>query len=146
MLLVDFIKANAVRGACMCGQCVDAPLNPEKHQPIGHTADVQFFKVALRDPNADKEKLRDELVEILKSHEGEFIQMDLLDGEEHNFMQIGGYVGDQGFALTLMGLGKILGLWELCTPNSLMPFLGDDDAVIKIKMAGMGMVSIKKMI
>ncbi len=139
--LVDFVKANAVRGACMCGKCMDAPPNPEKHQPIGHTADLVFLKVALRDASSDKAKLKSELLEILKIHEGEFIEMNLLDGEEHNFMQVGGYVGDQGLALMLMGLGEILGIWDIFTPSSLMPFLDD---TTKKEFAGMGMVSIKK--
>ena len=138
--LIDFVKKHAVRGACMCGQCIDAPSNPEKHQPIGHTSDVHFFKVALRNVDADKEELKNELIDILKSHEGEFNVVDLFDGKEHGYMEIGGWVGDQGLALTLMGLGELLGVWELMTPERLMPFLPYD---IQKKMAGMGMITVK---
>lgn len=112
--LIDFIKKNVERGPCMCGQCVDAPQNPEKNQPISsHTADVQFFKVTLRDQSVDKKQLRDELRDILGNHVGEFNDVNLLDGKEHSFIEIGGYVGDQGIALTLMGLGELIGLWDL---------------------------------
>lgn len=139
--LIDFIKKNVERGPCMCGQCVDAPQNPEKYQPMSsHTADVQFFKVALRDQSVDKKQLRDELRDILGNHVGEFNDVNLLDGKEHSFIEIGGYVGDQGIALTLMGLGELIGLWGLMTPNKMLPSLPDD---FKMQMAGQGMITIK---
>jgi hypothetical protein len=139
--IIDFIEKNATRGACMCGKCADAPSDSEKYQPVSdHTADVQFFKVALRDQTVDKTKLRDRLRDILSNHVGEFSEVNLLDGEEHNFMEIGGYVGDQGLALTLMGLGDLIGMWELLTPNKLLPSLPND---LKMQMAGQGMVTIR---
>jgi hypothetical protein len=139
--IIDFIEKNATRGACMCGKCADAPSDPENHQPVSdHTADVQFFKVALRDQTVDKKQLRDRLREILSNHVGTFNKVNLLDGEEHNFMEIGGYVGDQGLALTLMGLGELIGMWELLTPNKLFSSFPDD---LKIQMAGQGFVTIR---
>jgi hypothetical protein len=38
-----------------------------------------------------------------------------------------------------MALGYHLQLWDLLTPNTIMPFLDDDT---KRKMAGVGMISI----
>ncbi|GAI77300.1 unnamed protein product, partial [marine sediment metagenome] len=37
-------------------------------------------------------------------------------------------------------LGKLLRVWELLTPNSMMPFLPEE---MKMDMAGKGMISIK---
>lgn len=116
--LIKYIVEHAVRGACMCGECVDTQPNPEECQPRGHTVDMQFFKVSLRN-NPSK----DDLLALIKSHKGEFNEVDLLDGNEHNYIEIGGWIGDQGLALTLMGMGELLGIWELLTPNSLMASL-----------------------
>lgn len=99
-----------------------------------HTVDLVFFKVA-NDPNnpADAETLRT----LIKEHRGEFNDVDLFDGNKHNYMEVGGWIGDQGLALQLMGLGAILGLWKLITPMSL-GITGDN----AMQMAGMGMLSI----
>ena len=130
MNLIDYVENHIERGACKCGKCLDALENPENKQPEGHTADLVFFKVkGINDPNIKEFK---ELVEK------EFPYW--LDGKEHSYLQIGGDIGDQGLALITMGLGELLGLWELLTPENMMPFL--DDAM-KMEMAGRGYISIK---
>jgi len=134
--LIKYIRKHTIRGACTCGKCIDAPNNPKEHQPDGHTADVQFFKVALKN-NPDK----DVLLKLIKNHHGEFNDINIFDGNEHNYIEIGGWIGDQGTALLLMGLGKLLGIWELLTPSSMLGDLIPDD--LKMQMAGSGMVSIK---
>ena len=121
----------------MCGKCIDAPKNPEQLQPEGHTAEMIFFKVAAG-PKADKDTLK-MLVESNKK--GEFCDMDLFDGKEHNYMEIGAWIGDQGLALTLMGLGTILGLWKLLTPVTMLKFKPDDP--MTVQMAGMGFLHIQ---
>lgn len=132
--LIDYIQKHIVRGACTCGRCIDAPENPEEKQPNGHTANVHFFKVALQgEPDAEK------LKELIKSHGGVFNKVDLFDGKEHNYMELGGWIGDQGLALTLMGMGEILNLWELLTPEKMMPQMPD----MWDMLAGNGMVAIK---
>jgi hypothetical protein len=120
----------------MCGRCIDAPENPEQHQPEGHTADMIFFKVAAG-TKADKDALR-MLVEA--NTKGE-CDIDLFDGKEHNYMEIGGWIGDQGLALMLMGLGTILGLWKLMTPVTMLKFKPDDP--LTKQMAEMGFVAIQ---
>ena len=106
--LIDYIATYAERGACQCGKCIDAPANPELHQPVGHTADVGFFKVKARD-GASAEELK-RLIQANK--QGEFGDADPLDGAPHSFIELGGWLGDQGLALMLMGLGAVLGLWR----------------------------------
>ncbi|MBA7589440.1 hypothetical protein ES708_31525 [subsurface metagenome] len=39
-----------------------------------------------------------------------------------------------------MGLGELLGIWELLTPNSMVPFLDKD---MRMKIAGAGYISLK---
>ena len=105
--------------------------------PLGEgDLDIEFFGVKIIE-NPSNGSLK-ELVQANK--QGEFgTDFDLFDGKEHNFINLGGWIGDQGYALRLMALGYHLELWELLTPNKLMPFLDDE---MKSKMAGMGMISI----
>lgn len=130
MELAEFVRAHVVRGECLCGRCVDGGTE----QPVGHTADLVFFKVALRgEPDVE------ELKGLIKAHQGEFIEIDLLDGEEHNYMDIGAWIGDQGLALMLMGMGSLLGLWDLMTPYSMLKC----DESVAMRLAGMGMITVK---
>lgn len=134
--LIEYINKHCVRGACTCGRCIDSSPNPKELQPTGHTADVHFFKVALKD-EPDVEMLR----KLIQEQKGEFNEVNLFDGQEHNYMEIGGWIGDQGLALMLMGMGKLLNLWDLLTPTSMLGESIPDE--LKAQMAGMGMVSIK---
>lgn len=129
--LIDFITNHVERGTCECGECVDAPDEPS--QPEGHTADLYFFQVkAKNEPNVD------DLRELIRNHRrGEFADVDLFDGKEHNYIELGGWIGDQGLAMMLMGLGHLLDLWRVITPRTLKipePLAG--------QMAGQGMISI----
>jgi hypothetical protein len=130
--LIQFVSEHAIRGTCECGKCIDAPT--ESQQPEGHTSDLVFFKVAAKgDPSpAILRQL------VIDAKRGCFNDMDPFDGEEHSYIEVGGWVGDQGMALTLMGLGEILGLWNLMTPKKL-PGLPD---VLIQQMAGAGMITI----
>ncbi len=128
--LAEYVQEHAIRGTCKCGKCVDHP--GEDKQPEGHTVDVFFFEVANKGGNA--EELR-ALVEAAK--DGEFCNVDVFDGKDHGYMELGGWIGDQGMAMMLMGLGEILGLWKVFTPK----MLGVPDDLAN-QMAGMGMVSV----
>ena len=130
MKLSEYVQSNAVRGECRCGRCLDGG----EEQPSGHTADVYFFEVASAN-GADSEALRD----LIKEHKGEFADADLFDGNEHSYIAIGAWIGDQGLALMLMGLGQVLGLWTLRTPK-MFPGLSKE---LMDQMAGRGMVSIQ---
>lgn len=54
MSLADYVMKYAQRGPCTCGRCADAPPEPEKHQPGGHTVDMMFFKVSVQEGPARK--------------------------------------------------------------------------------------------
>jgi hypothetical protein len=108
--LTDFILRHTKRGECQCGK---------------HTADLVFFKVAMiNNPDAQT------LVSLIPT--------ELLDGKEHSYIEIGGILGDQGIALQLMGLGTLLGIWELVTPRK----LGFSEDIV-MKLAGIGYVTVK---
>ena len=128
MRLHEYVMENTRRGACQCGRCFDAPPNPEEVQPDGHTANLMFFKVAKTD-NADK----DQFVSLVNKQFPHW-----LDGEERSYMKIGGEMGDQGLALMTMGLGKLLGVWDLITPE-LLGIPND----LAMQMAGAGFVIIQ---
>jgi len=106
--------------------------------PAVADADVIFFGVS-RGPDAKAEELK----ALLNTHKGDFCEVDPLDGNAHNYIELGGWLGDQGAALTLIGLGAALGLWQLQTPKTM---LGPDmpDEVIRT-MAGMGLVTMQAM-
>lgn len=73
-------------------------------------------------------------------------EMDLFDGVEHSYIEIGAFLGDQGTALKLMAAGTQLGVWNLLSPLTMLPFLdpsNPDDAVLMMKMAGRGFVGIQ---
>ena len=128
MKLWEYVRDNAIRGACTCGMCIDAPENPEKEQPEGHTIDMAFFKVA-KSPQADAETFRS-LVEAEYPH--------WLEGgeEERSFIQVGAEMGDQGIAIMTIALGDLLGVWKAITPERIgVP------PDLALKMAGMGMLA-----
>jgi hypothetical protein len=130
--LVKYVTENTIRGECQCGKCID---KGDKPDPIGHTADMIFFKVALQDA-PDKE----EFVKLTEEHIGVFCKVDPFDGNEHNYIELGGWIGDQGLAIQYMGLGTLLGVFELRTPTILG--LKSDDP-IAMQMVGVGYLTIE---
>lgn len=131
--LADYIIAHTVRGECQCGRRIDKGNAPD---PTGHTADLYFFKVALKD-NPDAETLRK--LALAHRSEGRYVeQVNPFDGKEHNYIALGGWIGDQGLALQFMGLCTLLGMCELLTPN-ILPIPDD----LKERMAGMGLIAIQ---
>ena len=139
--LTKYIIDHCIRGTCMCGKCADVPA--KKFQPDGHTVDVQFFKVALKNSHltdADKEIMNNDFVRLIKNHKGIYNDIDIFDGDEYNFVDIGAWIGNQGMALELMGMGELLGLWKVVTPNRLAP---DFSEYTRSMLAGAGYISIK---
>jgi hypothetical protein len=142
--LHKFIRKYAIRGDCVCGQCIDRKENPV--QPEGHNIDVHFFKVGLdvlgfNNTPELRDSLGKELQQLVSNNKrGIFTTVDLLDGGEHSYLEVGGWIGDQGMALTLMGLGSLLGIWELRTPEIMLGKLCDK--ATKDMMAGAGMINI----
>lgn len=105
-------------------------------EPQENGVDMIFFNVkAINDPKAD------DLIKLVKeSVKGDFLDLNMFDGKEHGYMEIGGWIGDQGLAMQLMALGKSLKLWELMTP-AMLPLTME----MQEELAGMGMISIKSL-
>jgi len=131
IFLRDYVTSHSMRGACTCGRCIDAPENPQEVQPTGHIADMIFFKVTLVD-NPNKE----EYERLVRAY---FPQW--LDGKEHGYFEIGADLDDQGVGLQAMGLGYLLGLWNLLTPRSVLGAGCPDDIVQAA--AGQGLITIQ---
>lgn len=136
MKLIEYVRENAVRGDCTCGLCIDAKDTPE--QPKGHTADLIFFKVALAKDTASKETF----LELIKKHTGEFTTVDVMDGGDHSYMELGAWLGDQSTALMFMGLGVLLGVFDLMSPVTMLGMKPDDPMCKEI--VGRGWLSIRK--
>ncbi|MFA7278945.1 MAG: hypothetical protein WC100_02515 [Sterolibacterium sp.] len=120
MSLIDYLAKNAIR--CSANEA-DA-------------ADVIFFGVR-KSPEATADALK----AAMADHKGEFFDVDPLDGHEHSYIELGGWIGDQGAALLLIGLGAALGAWKLLTPKTMLGDMCPPDMVQKL--AGMGMVSMQ---
>lgn len=130
--VADFVMKHSERGTCRCGRCADHPGGDS--QPTVHTFDMVFFEVcAANDPSADEFRSL-----ITASTEGDFCRLDPWDGQEHSYMEVGGWIGDQGLAMQFMALGHLLGLWKVFTPR-MLPGIPDD---LAMQMAGSGLLSI----
>jgi hypothetical protein len=136
--LIDYVIQHVQRGACTCGECIDAPVNAKEDQPTGHTVDLIFFKVALKDDEQEGKPNKEEFLELVKQHKGEYGDVFVLDGKEHSYMELGGWIGDQGLAMMFMGLGTLLDVFTLLTP-AMLPGISED---LQLKMAQAGYLSI----
>lgn len=139
-LLTKYVVSHTERGACQCDRCIDAPPDPQAKQPTGHTADLIFFNV-----RAINEAQPIELIALVKAAalEGEYGPINLFDGHEHGYIEIGGWLGSQEIAFRLMGLGSLLGIWKLLTPRSVLgPDLSDEAATM---IAGNGFITIQSL-
>lgn len=126
--LVDYVLAHTQRNECHCCHEHVDPLSAKDK------VDMFFFEVtATNDPDADT------LKRLIAEHKGEFGDMNPLEGE-HSYIEVGGYIGDQGIGMQFMALGKLLGLWEVATPINMLRL--ERDNPLAQQMAGMGYVSI----
>jgi hypothetical protein len=94
-----------------------------------------FFDVAAKDnPDADEFK------KLIQEHQGEFNDVNPFDGAEHNYIELGGWIGDQGIAMQFMGLGVLLNLWKVMHPVNMLKL--ERNNPLAQQLAGVGMVSL----
>jgi hypothetical protein len=74
--------------------------------------DMFFLIIGVDKESAETNKA--ELIEILNTYP----EMDRLKGGP-SYIELGAEIGDQGQALRLFALGKVLGLWDVMTPATL---------------------------
>lgn len=94
-------------------------------------ADMIFFRIKAK-PEANAEEFK----KVLAEHQGEFCSCDLFDKQEHGYMELGGWVGDQTMALGMMGLGSLLGLWKLLTPITVLGDLVPKEMIMQMAQSG----------
>jgi len=88
------------------------------------------------------EKLR----EHVQAHPPRFFKFDPLDGQWHGWLKLASWLGDEedwfGSALRLVGLGELMGLWEVKTPkdNPWLPLF------LQQNLANSGMIEIRAMV
>jgi hypothetical protein len=129
--IVDFVRAHTERGECRCGQCFDRGAKPE---PQGdHTIDMVFFKVALVGAPSAADFRR------LTRANGTPYDVNPLDGAEHNYLDLGAWIGGQGLAMQYMALGTMLSVFKLLTPYRLIP---DIDQAAALRMAQGGLLIV----
>lgn len=73
--------------------------------------DLHFVTIAVNKANA--EKRRADLIAILDSWPN---PEELAGGP--SYIAVGGTIGDQGSAFELFALGKVLGIWDIITPET----------------------------
>jgi len=101
--------------------------------------DMYFFKVTMaRDDQLDVQ----EFIRLTNEHEGEYANCNPLDGNEHNYIELGAWIGNQTIALQYMALGQMLGLWKVMQPKLILNINEPENLEIANQMAGMGMISI----
>lgn len=103
--------------------------------PAAKCADLCFFKVVLcGSPSADV------LVDLVQTHSRGPRPVYVLDSCEHNYLELGAWLGSQELALRLMGMGSLLGVWKLLTP---LTVLGENAPPALVdQLAGAGMLTI----
>jgi hypothetical protein len=121
--LTDFIHNHIV------GAINEPPKNPK-------IIDVYFYKIGITgDPD------KDEFMHLIETFEGRFIdRVNLFDGKEHDFMELGAWLGSQMTALGFMAIGAYFELWDVLTPNNMLPASATQE--IKDLLARSGFVAI----
>ena len=71
---------------------------------------MHFITVAVNKTVAEAE--RDSLIELLNN----WPEPEMLAGGP-SYIAVGGVIGDQGAAFELFALGKVLGIWDIITPE-----------------------------
>jgi hypothetical protein len=132
--LIEFVKKHAVRGACKCGKCYDAPPNQTPATSNPHSVNLTLFEVSIA-PDSDKPSPEEFLSMVKKEYPA------WLDGNEHSYPEIGAAVGDQGLGLMIIGLGHLLGIWKCLSPDTLFPAFEQE---IKMQLAISGSVTLIK--
>lgn len=131
-----FVSRFTVRGECKCGRCVDVGSAPD---PEGeHTINMVFFKVGLNGkPSAE------DFIALSKIHKGVFGDVDVFDGKEHGFVELGGWLGSQGLAINYMALGVMLGVFDLFSPFTVMGADVPQDLANQLAQSGFLTVKLK---
>lgn len=109
--------------------------------PEPDSADLGAMHIILK-PKSDLTalKLKNAIVRAEKGEHQDLSVESLSDPESGvSYTTLGVWLGDQGLALALMGLGKILELWDIVLPRD----VGITDEARSRRMVGMGFVMLR---
>lgn len=86
--------------------------------------DLGFFQVSIEDAEGNPTVTADEFLDALRAafeqRTGEFADMDLEEFRRGpSYITLGGWLGDQGVAISLIGVGALLGIWDVASPETL---------------------------
>lgn len=132
MSLIEYVQAFSNRGECQCDECIDK----RKDQILEHSVEVGFFNVALS-PYKGELPTKEGLIAKIKAHKGAFSEVNLFDGKEHNYMELGGWIGEQSVALQLMGMCQLLDAGQVFTPKKILGKFFDEETAIQLAQQGM---------
>ena len=90
---------------------IDAMPHVDEAMPSLELVDMEYLTVGVDKQEAEKRK--EDLISILDSYP----EPERLSAGP-SYIEVGAVVGDQGAALQLFALGKVLGLWEILTPRT----------------------------
>lgn len=84
---------------------------------------------------------RDEAVlqELMDAYDSEY-PVNIGDHMEHSYLELGGWLGSQEYAMRLMALGNMWNMWQLLTPRTMMGKLINEEMVVAL--AGRGLITI----
>ena len=112
--LPEYLEEYANLEPCECKKCKDR--NHALPDNTGHTADVLFHQIS-----ANKGAYKHTLAKLIREYADQFKLCDPLDGERHDHHELEKWLGTHDMALKLMGLGAVLGLFNLTTPRTILP-------------------------
>lgn len=102
--------------------------------------DVGFFYIRLKpDTTLTSLKLKNAIVRAEQGSHSDMTLEDFLNKEGVSYTTLGVWLGDQGLALALIGLGKALELWDILLPGD----AGITNRALVEQMIGMGFVLAK---
>lgn len=111
---------------------------PGDTAPAGQKAVQLIFLDVVASETADADTLR----KLVRAHKGEHLEVDVFDGQEHSYIELGAWLGSQHHALALIGLGTHLGLWNLLSPRTMLP-AGMLSPEQEKELAGRGLISVQ---
>lgn len=119
------------------GKLVHANISQVEAGTEGATSVGLFEIIQTKDSKLTAEKLVKAIKAAHKGHYQDETVERLLLGP--SYIELGAWIGDQGLALCLMGLGEILGLWTVVTPRSLN--ITDEAAIQSMMVSGFIMIA-----
>ena len=81
--------------------------------------DLGFFRLSIAD-SLTADQLLAALMAAFEQRTGDFAEIDLQDFcSGPSYITLGAWLGDQGTAISLIGAGALLGLWDVASPETL---------------------------